>query len=92
MQPRACQKILTDVLDNNRRLTDPIQRKGISENCDTEVRKNIAFFTVLEEVQNMREFYQQQLKDQPMKLAMHLSQGCFTQDFLAVLLMNTLKK
>ena len=89
MQPRACQRILTDVLDNNGRLADPIQQKGISENCEKEVRKNIVFFTVLEEVQNMREFYQQQLKDQPMKLAAHLGQGCFTHDFLAVLMTNT---
>ena len=46
---------------------------------------------MLEEVQNMREFYQEQLKDQPMKLAAHLGQGCFTHDFLAVLLTNTLR-
>ena len=32
----------------------------------------------------MREFYQQQLK-----LAAHLGQGCFTHDFLAVLMTNT---
>merc|ERR1712030_96502 len=37
----------------------------------------------------MREFYQQQLKDQPMKLAALLVQGCFTHDFLAVLMTNT---
>ena len=80
---------MSDVLDNNGRLTDPIQRKGISEDCETEVRKNIVVFTVLEEVQNMREFYQQQLKNQPMKLATHLGQGCFTHDFLAVLMTNT---
>ena len=89
MQPRACQRILADVLENNGRLADPIQQKGISENCEKEVRKNIIFFTVLEEVQNMREFYQEQFKNQPMKLAAHLGQGCFTPDFLAVLLTNT---
>ena len=37
MQPRVCQMILTDVLDNNGRLADPIQQKGISENCEKEV-------------------------------------------------------
>ena len=68
MQPRACQRILTDVLENNGRLSDPIQQKGISENCEKEVRKNITYFTVLEEVQNMREFNQEQFKHQPMKL------------------------
>merc|ERR1712215_169153 len=71
------------------RLIDPIQRKGISESCNTEIRKNIVFFTVLEEVQNMKEYYQEQLKDQPMKVAALLGQGCFTNDFLAVLMTNT---
>ena len=89
LQPRACQKILTDVLDNNGRLVDPIHREGISESCDTEIRKNIVYFTVLEEVQNMKEYYQEQLKDQPMKMAALLGQGCFTHDFLAVLMTNT---
>ena len=76
-------------MNDNGRLTDPIQRKGILESCDTEIRKNIVFFTVLEEVQNMKEYYQQQLKDQPMKVAALLGQGCFTHDFLAVLMTNT---
>ena len=89
MQPRACQRILTDVLENNGRLFDPINQKGISESCEKEVRKNITYFTVLEEVQNMREFYREQFKHQPMKLAAHLGQGCFTHDFLEVLLTNT---
>ena len=86
MQPRACQRILADVLENNGRLADPIQQKGISENCEKEVRKNIIFTTVLEEVQNMKEFCQEQFKNQPRKLAAHLAQGCFTHDFAACLI------
>ena len=37
----------------------------------------------------MKEYYQEQLKDQPMKMAALLGQGCFAHDFLAVLMTNT---
>ena len=37
----------------------------------------------------MKEYYEEQLKDQPMKVAALLGQGCFTHDFLAVLMTNT---
>ena len=88
MQPRNAQRILTGEIQKNGRLIDPTAISDFRTNANNEFKKAIAFHTVLLEVENMKDYYSK-LRDEPERIQPKLSEGCFTSDFVSVILQHT---